>query len=209
MAHSDDNGLVVPPKLAPVHVVFVPIYKSQEERASLVDAMTPMAEALRKQGLGVLLDDRDNLKPGFKFAEHELHGIPVRIAMGPRDLAGGTVEMARRDTLTKEVVPQEKVVGMVPELLEAIQANLYSRALAYQQEHTTRVDTYEEFKRVLDEKGGFVSAHWDGTAETEALIKEETKATIRCIPLDNPQEDGACIRTGQPSTQRVLFARAY
>ena len=209
MAHSDDNGLVVPPKLAPVHVVFVPIYKSQEERASLVEAMTPMVEALRKQGLSVLLDDRDNLKPGFKFAEHELHGIPVRIAMGPRDLAGGTVEMARRDTLTKEVVPQEKVVGMVPELLEAIQTNLYSRALAYQQEHTTRVDTYEEFKRVLDEKGGFVSAHWDGTAETEALIKEETKATIRCIPLDNPQEAGACIRTGQPSTQRVLFARAY
>lgn len=209
MAHSDDNGLVIPPKLAPVHAVVVPIYKKQEEREALKAAMDPILEALRARGLTVHYDDRDNLKPGFKFAEHEMHGVPVRIAIGPRDLENGTVEVARRDTLEKYSLQRDELVGHVEGLMGAIQENLYARALAFQQAHITRVDSYEEFKRVLDDKGGFVSAHWDGTAETEALIKEETKATIRCIPLDNPLEDGVDIRSGKPSRQRVLFARAY
>lgn len=209
MAHSDDNGLVIPPKIAPLHVVFVPIYKSAEELQAVADAVRPLAEQLKAKGLQVRFDDRDNVKPGFKFHEHELHGVPVRVAIGPRDLASGMAEVARRDTLEKLPIPQAELAERIPQLLEEIQANIYRRALEYQQSHITRVDSYEEFKEVLEGKGGFISAHWDGTPETEALIKEETKATIRCIPLDNPQEDGVCIRTGKPSKERVLFARAY
>lgn len=209
MAHSDDNGLVVPPKLAPVHVVFVPIYKSAEELQAVADAVRPLVEQLKAKGLQVRFDDRDNVKPGFKFHEHELHGVPVRVAIGPRDLASGMAEVARRDTLEKLPIPQAELAERIPQLLEEIQDNIYRRALEYQQSHITRVDSYEEFKEVLEGKGGFISAHWDGTPETEALIKEETKATIRCIPLDNPQEDGVCVRTGKPSKERVLFARAY
>ena len=209
MAHSDDNGLVIPPKIAPLHVVFVPIYKSAEELQAVADAVRPLVEQLKAKGLQVRFDDRDNVKPGFKFHEHELHGVPVRVAIGPRDLASGMAEVARRDTLEKLPIPQAELGERIPQLLEEIQDNIYRRALEYQQSHITRVDSYEEFKEVLEGKGGFISAHWDGTPETEALIKEETKATIRCIPLDTPQEDGVCIRTGKPSKERVLFARAY
>lgn len=209
MTHSDDNGLVLPPKLATTHVVIVPIYKSEEERGQIRTCALSLLKEIEAAGLVASFDDRDNLKPGFKFAEHELYGIPLRIAIGPRDLANGTVELARRDTLAKTVEPLEGLASRLPAILDQMQADMYAKALAHLETNIRRVDTYEEFRRVLDEEGGFVSAHWDGTAETEALIKEETKATIRCIPLGNPQEAGKCIRTGRPSSQRVLFARAY
>jgi prolyl-tRNA synthetase len=209
MAHSDDDGLVLPPKLAPIHVVIVPIFKNEDELTKVSAAVDPIVKDLRKLGLSVKFDNRETHKPGFKFAEYEMKGVPVRIAIGPRDLEQGTVEVARRDTKEKKVMQVAEVATRIPALLDEIQQNLYNRALKFREEKTTRVDSYEEFKKVLDDKAGFVLAHWDGTAETEALIKEETKATIRCIPLDAAEENGVCVRTGKPSTRRVLFARAY
>lgn len=209
MAHSDDDGLVLPPKLAPIHVVIVPIFKNEDELTKVSAAVDPIVKDLRKLGLSVKFDNRETHKPGFKFAEYEMKGVPVRIAIGPRDLEQGTVEVARRDTKEKKVMQVAEVATRIPALLDEIQQNLYNRALKFREEKTTRVDSYEDFKKVLDDKAGFVLAHWDGTAETEALIKEETKATIRCIPLDAAEENGVCVRTGKPSTRRVLFARAY
>jgi prolyl-tRNA synthetase len=209
MAHSDDDGLVLPPKLAPIHVVIVPIFKNEEELKRISEKAESIAKGLRALGLSVKFDNRENLKPGFKFAEYELKGVPVRIAVGPRDLENGTVEVARRDTKEKKVVPIDQVVSEMLALLDSIQQNIYHKALKFRNEKITKVDSYIDFKKVLDDKGGFVLAHWDGTAATEALIKDETKATIRCIPLDAPQESGVCVYSGKPSTQRVLFARAY
>jgi len=209
MAHSDDDGLILPPRLAPIHVVIVPIFRSEEELQAIAAVATVIAADLRKKGLSVKFDDRDNQKPGFKFAEYELKGVPVRLAIGPRDVANGTVELARRDTKEKMVKPASEVADFIPALLEEIQTNIYQRALDFRARMTTPVDTYEEFKRILDEKGGFVVAHWDGTKETEAAIKEETKATIRCIPLDAKEEAGTCVYSGRPSERRVIFARAY
>lgn len=209
MTHSDDNGLVLPPKLAPVQVVFVPIYKSKEELDKVSQVIAPLREQLHARGISTKYDDRDNYKPGFKFAEYEMKGVPVRVAVGPKDIEKGTVEVARRDTLQKQFVPQNQLAETVVTLLDEIQENLYNRALDYRKANTVKVDTYEELKKVLSEKGGFVLAHWDGTAETEALIKEETKATIRCIPLDGEVEEGKCIITGKPSKQRAIFALAY
>ena len=209
MAHSDDDGLILPPRLAPLHVVIIPIFRSDEELAKITAAVEPIMADLRKAGLSVKFDNRDTQKPGFKFAEYELKGVPVRIAIGPRDLENGTLEIARRDTKQKQSVKMEGITATITGLLEEIQVNLYARALKFREDHTTRVDNYEEFKRVLDEKGGFVLAHWDGTAESEAKIKEETKATIRCIPFNDNPETGACIYSGKPSAGRVVFARAY
>ncbi|MGC3947469.1 MAG: proline--tRNA ligase [Chryseolinea sp.] len=209
MAHSDDDGLVLPPKLAPIHVVIVPIFRNQDELDKITAEVDKVTKALRQQGLSVKFDNRDTQKPGFKFAEWELKGVPVRLAIGPRDLENGTVEVARRDTKTKQVVKLSDVVTAIPGLLEEIQQNIYQRALTFRDSHITRVETYDEFKKTLDDKGGFVSAHWDGTMETEAAIKGETKATIRCIPLSATEEAGICIYSGKPSTRRVLFARAY
>ncbi len=209
MAHSDDDGLIVPPRLAPIHVVIVPIFRSDEELAKVSAAVEPIMADLRKAGLTVKFDNRDTHKPGFKFAEYEMKGVPVRIAIGPRDLEGGTVEVARRDTKEKHVLKMEGITAVIEVLLEDIQRNLYNRALKFRETNTTSVDSYEEFKRVLDEKGGFVLAHWDGSRESEQKIKEETKATIRCIPLDASREAGTCIYSGKPSEGRVVFARAY
>jgi prolyl-tRNA synthetase len=209
MAHSDDDGLVLPPKLAPIHVVIVPIFKNEAELLKISEQADEIANALRKQGYTVKFDNRETHKPGFKFAEYELKGVPVRIAIGPRDLENKTVEVARRDTKEKQVMKLDDVATQIPALLDDIQQNIYRKAFKFRTEMTTRVDTYEEFKKVLDEKGGFVSAHWDGTTETETAIKEETKATIRCIPLDAEEEAGSCIFSGKPSAKRVLFARAY
>ena len=209
MAHSDDDGLVLPPKLAPIHVVIVPIFRSEEELAKVSAKVDELSVTLKAQGYSVKFDNRDNLKPGFKFAEWELKGVPVRIAIGPRDLENGTVEVARRDTKEKQVMKMDDVATAIPKLLDDIQDNIYQKALKFRSEKTTKVDSYDDFKKVLDEKGGFVLAHWDGTAETETVIKEETKATIRCIPLDAPDEAGKCIYSGKPSTKRVVFARAY
>jgi prolyl-tRNA synthetase len=209
MAHSDDDGLIIPPRLAPIHVVIVPIFRNETELAAIAEAAGKISVELKKQGLSIKFDDRDNLKPGFKFAEYELKGVPVRIAIGPRDLENGTVELARRDTKEKMVKPVGEVSTFIPQLLEDIQATIFRRALDFREKMTTRVDSYDEFKRVLDEKGGFVLAHWDGTKESEAAIKDETKATIRCIPLDSAEESGQCIYSGAPSARRVVFARAY
>ena len=209
MAHSDNNGLVLPPKLAPIQVVMVPIYKGADELAAVVERMNAIAQELRAKGISVKIDDRDNVRSGFKFAEYELKGVPVRLAMGPRDMAAGTVEIARRDTLTKESVSQQEVVAKVEQLLEEIQASIFKKALSFRDSMITRVDTWDEFVKTLDEKGGFISAHWDGTVETEIAIKEATKATIRCIPLDSVEEQGVCIYSGKPSSRRVLFARSY
>lgn len=209
MAHSDNNGLVLPPKLAPIQVVMVPIYKGADELAAVVERMNAIAQELRAKGISVKIDDRDNVRSGFKFAEYELKGVPVRLAMGPRDMAAGTVEIARRDTLTKESVSQQEVVAKVEQLLEEIQANIFKKALSFRDSMITRVDTWDEFVKTLDEKGGFISAHWDGAVETEIAIKEATKATIRCIPLDSVEEQGVCIYSGKPSSRRVLFARSY
>ena len=208
MAHSDDQGLVLPPKLAPIHVVIVPIYKG-EQLAQISEKVIPLKKELEAQGLTVKFDDRDTERPGWKFAEYELLGVPVRLAMGMRDLENGTVELVRRDTKEKMVVPFDGLAGRIVALMDEIQQNIYQRALDFRNQHITKVDSYEEFKEVLDTKAGFVAAHWDGTPETEERIKEETKATIRCIPLNNEQEEGVCILTGKPSQQRVLFARAY
>lgn len=209
MTHSDDQGLVLPPKLAPVQVVVVPIYKSDEQRLAIVEAAKPFIDALQAKGLFVKLDDDDKRKPGWKFAEYELKGVPVRIAIGPRDLENGTVEVARRDTRTKETIPMDKLVNHVSELMEIIQQSLYDRALEHQKVNTFEVDDYASFKEIINGSGGFVWAHWDGTSETEEKIKQETKATIRCIPLDEQPEPGVCMYSGKPSTQRVLFAKAY
>ena len=209
MAHSDNNGLVLPPKLAPIQVVMVPIYKGEEELKNVVEKLRPIAEALEAKGVSVKIDDRDNVRSGFKFAEYELKGVPVRLAMGGRDIANGTIEVARRDTLEKCTMPQEGIVEHIVELLDQIQKGIFEKALNFRNSMITRVDTWDEFCRVLDEKGGFISAHWDGTVDTEVAIKEATKATIRCIPLDVEEEEGTCIFSGKPSHHRVLFARSY
>jgi prolyl-tRNA synthetase len=209
MTHSDDNGLVLPPKLAPIQVVIVPIYKGLDQLDAISEKVEPLVKELKAKGLSVKYDKRDTHKPGFKFNEYELKGVPVRLAVGQRDLENGTYEVARRDTLQKESVKADEVVDKVVSLMDEIQENIFNKALDYRKEHITEVDSYEEFKQVIEEKGGFVSAHWDGTSETEDKIKEETKATIRCIPLDAKQEDGKCMVTGNPSNQRVLFAKAY
>jgi prolyl-tRNA synthetase len=209
MAHSDDAGLVLPPKLAPIQVVIVPIYKTDEELSNISVFVDTLVAKLKRLGISVKYDDRDTQRPGFKFAEYELKGVPVRLAIGSRDMENGTVELARRDTREKQTVNQEGLEIYIPQLLEDIQNNIYKKAFDFRAEHITPADSYEEFKELLDGKAGFISAHWDGTPETEQKIKEETKATIRCIPLDNPLEDGVCIYSGKPSTQRVLFARAY
>ena len=209
MAHSDDDGLILPPKLAPIHVVIVPIFRTEDELAKVTAAVDPIIKSLRQLGLSVKFDDRDTHKPGFKFAEWELKGVPIRLAIGPRDLENGTIEVARRDTKTKEPRLLQNVASEIPELLDDIQKNMFNRALKFRNDLITEVNTFDEFKKVLDEKTGFVLAHWDGTIETETAIKDETKATIRCIPLDAKEEEGKCIYSGKPSSRRVLFARAY
>lgn len=209
MAHSDDQGLVLPPKLAPTQVVIVPIYKTDEEKANLDAYVDQLSAALKQLDIRVKYDDRDTQRPGFKFAEWELKGVPLRVALGSRDMQNGTVELARRDTQTKETVQQAGLPDRIAALLGEIQDNIYNKALTFRDEHITEVNSYDEFKQVLEEKGGFISAHWDGTVETEKRVKEETKATIRCIPLDAKEEEGVCIFTGKPSKQRVLFAKAY
>lgn len=209
MAHSDDLGLVLPPKLAPIQVVIVPIYRGEEDLNHISAFVNELTPKLKSLGVSVKYDSRDSQRPGFKFAEYELKGVPIRLAVGARDLENKTVELARRDTREKFTVSQENLDVYLANLLEEIQENIYNRAHQFRAEHTTEANSYEEFKELLDGKTGFISAHWDGTAETEKQIKEETKATIRCIPLNNKQETGVCILTGKPSTQRVLFARAY
>lgn len=209
MSHSDDAGLVLPPKLAPIQVVIVPIYKGAEDLAKISTFVDELIPKLKGLGISVKYDDRDSQRPGFKFAEYELKGVPVRLAIGARDMENGTVELARRDTKEKSTVAQEGLDLYIANLLNEIQENIYNKAAQFREEHITEANSYEEFKELLDGKTGFISAHWDGTAETEKQIKEETKATIRCIPLNNKQENGVCIVTGKPSTQRVLFARAY
>jgi len=209
MAHSDDNGLVLPPRLAPIQVVIIPIYKGSGQLGNLQEAALQIKKELEEKGISVKYDDRDTQKPGWKFAEYELKGVPVRVAIGPRDLEKGTVEIARRDTLEKSVLPRDKASGHIEVLLKDIQQNIYQKALDFRKKNTYSTDDYDEFKQIINEKGGFVFAHWDGTTETELRIKEETKATIRCIPLNNKPEKGKCIYSGNPSTQRVLFAKAY
>ncbi|MBK8467206.1 MAG: proline--tRNA ligase [Chloracidobacterium sp.] len=208
MAHSDDQGLVLPPKLAPIQVVIIPIYKTPEDLATISEKVAPVFEKLKAAGVLVKYDDADNQRSGWKFAEYELRGVPIRLGMGMRDLENGTVEVARRDTLTKESQPLEGIVEHVTALLDEIQATIYQKALNFREENTFRVDTWDEFKGQI-EKGGFISAHWDGTSETEEKIKTETKATIRCIPLDAVEESGKCVYSGSASNKRVIFARAY
>ncbi|MGL4412442.1 MAG: proline--tRNA ligase [Bacteroidales bacterium] len=208
MTHSDDNGLVLPPRLAPIQVVIVPIYKGEEQLKAISDKVEPLLAKLKAMGIRVKFDSSDNRKPGWKFAEYELKGVPVRLAMGLRDMENNTVEVARRDTLTKETVSFDTLESFIPELLETVQNSIYKKAYDFREETTRNVDSYEEFK-VEIEKGGFILAHWDGTPETEELIKEDTKATIRCIPLEGDKTPGVCMVTGKPSAQRVLFARAY
>ncbi len=208
MAHSDDDGLVLPPKLAPIQVVIVPIYKTGELDA-LLERIRPIQQGLIARGISVKLDSRDTERPGFKFAEWELKGVPVRLAIGARDLDGGTVEVVRRDTKEKMSLPLADIVASVDQLLTDIQANIYAKAKKFRETHTTRVDSYDEFKRVLDDEAGFVLAHYDGTSETEERIKDETKATVRCLALNEPDEEGVCMVTGRPSTRRAYFARAY
>ena len=209
MAHSDDSGLVLPPKLAPIQVVIVPIYRSDEEFEKISEVANELVLKLKKRDISVKYDNRDTQRPGFKFAEYEMKGVPIRLALGGRDLENGTIEIARRDTQEKSTISRENLDQHIEDLLEEIQQAIYNKALNFRAENTREVNTYDEFKSVLDEKAGFVSAHWDGTSETEKQIKDETKATIRCIPLNNKLEEGVCIVTGKPSTQRVLFARAY
>ena len=209
MTHSDDQGLVLPPSLAPIQVVIVPIYKTDEQLDAIRAEVNVLTAALRKLSISVKFDDRTTQKPGFKFAEWELKGVPVRIAVGPKDLENGTFEVARRDTLSKEVVSKDGIAIYISDLLEQIQKELFEKALNYRNTHITEVNSFEEFKEVLDTKGGFVSAHWDGTAATEEKIKDLTKATIRCIPLDRVEEAGSCVFTGESSVGRVLFAKAY
>ncbi|UTW67332.1 proline--tRNA ligase [bacterium SCSIO 12643] len=210
MTHSDDNGLVLPPKLAPIHVAIVPIFRNEEQLNQISEVALRLKSELEAKGLTVKFDDRDTHKPGWKFSEYEFKGVPVRIAIGARDLENGTFEVARRDTLSKEIVAEDNVVSYVAELMDKIQENLYLRANQFRLDNTFTVDTWDEFKKVIERsEGGFVKAHWDGTAETEDKIKELTKATIRCIPLDAEEEEGVCVLTGKPSRKRVLFAKAY
>ena len=209
MTHSDDQGLVLPPNLAPIQVVIVPIYKSDEQLAEISTAVNVVMLALKKLNVSVKYDNRTTQKPGFKFAEWELKGVPIRIAVGPKDLENGTFEVARRDTLTKEIVSKDGIEIYISDLLAQIQKDLFDKALNYRDTHVTKVNSFDEFKSVLDGKGGFVSAHWDGTPETEEKIKDLTKATIRCVPLDGVEEAGSCVFTGTPSVGRVLFAKAY
>jgi len=209
MTHSDDNGLVLPPNLAPIQVVIVPIHRTDEQLEAINKVVDELVSKFRKLNISAKYDNRTTQKPGFKFAEYELKGVPVRIAVGPNDLENGTFEVARRDNLSKEIVSKDGIVEYVQSLLEQIQENLYSKALSYRDSHITEVNSFEEFKEVLENKAGFVSAHWDGTPETEEKIKELTKATIRCIPLDRKNEEGICIFSGGKSTGRVLFAKAY
>jgi prolyl-tRNA synthetase len=208
MAHSDDQGLVLPPRLAPIQVVVIPIYKGEEELAKVTEKVQPIIEEIKRRGISVKYDDDDKQRSGWKFAEYELKGVPVRLAIGMRDIQNHTVEVARRDTLTKETRPIEDIADYVVRLLDDIQENIYRKALRFHQENTFIVDTWDDFRERI-EKGGFILAHWDGTSETEEKIKEETKATIRCIPLDAKQESGRCVFSGRPSNRRVLFARAY
>lgn len=208
MAHSDDQGLVLPPKLAPIQVVIIPIYKTPEDLAKISEKVNPIVEALKAKGISVKYDDSDNQRSGWKFAEYELKGVPVRLGLGARDLENGTIEVARRDNLTKESKPIENIADYVSDLLEEIQINIYQKALNFREANTFKVDTWEDFKTQI-EKGGFIEAHWDGTSETEEKIKAETKATIRLIPLDAADESGKCVFTGEPSPKRVVFARAY
>jgi len=209
MAHSDDSGLVLPPKLAPIQVVIVPIYKGEEELQKISSFVDELLPRLKGFGISVKYDDRDSQRPGFKFAEYELKGVPIRLAIGARDMENRTVELARRDTKEKFTVPQDGLAEYVFQMLAQIQQSIFDKALKFRDEHITEANSYEEFKELLETKTGFISAHWDGTAETEKRIKEETKATIRCIPLNNKLEDGVCILTGKLSKQRVLFAKAY
>jgi len=209
MTHSDDNGLVLPPKLAPIQVVIVPIYRSEEQLDAISEKAEEMMKEMRQHGISVKYDKRTTHKPGWKFAEYELKGVPLRIAIGPRDLENGTVELARRDNLTKEIVNQENISETLSGLLNEIQENLYKKAFDFREGLITEVNDFEEFKEVLNTKGGFVSAHWDGTEKTEEIIKNKTKATIRCIPLDAKMEEGKCVLTGEKSVRRVLFAKAY
>jgi len=209
MAHGDDDGLILPPRIAPIQVVVVPIYKG-DDRKDLLDAKgKEIAAALKKAGIRVKFDHNDNNRPGWKFAEYEKKGVPIRVALGLRDLENHSVEIARRDTKEKKNISQDGLVEYIEALLDEIQQAMYQKALLFRDAHITRADSWEEFEQLLDEKGGFISAHWDGTSETEEAIKEKLKATIRCIPLDNPAEDGLCIYSGRPSKERVLFARAY
>jgi prolyl-tRNA synthetase len=209
MTHSDDNGLVLPPNLAPIQVVIVPIFKTDEEFEKISAVANDLVSQFKKLNISVKFDNRTTQKPGFKFAEWELKGVPVRIAIGPKDLENGTFEIARRDTLTKEVKSADGISSYISDLLEQIQSDLFNKALQYRDTHITEVSDFEEFKTVLENKAGFISAHWDGTPETEEKIKELTKATIRCIALDRKEESGSCMFTGKPSAGRVLFAKAY
>jgi prolyl-tRNA synthetase len=208
MAHSDDNGLVLPPRLAPTQVVIIPIYRSEEDLAKISERINPIMERLKSLAISVKYDADDKYKPGYKFAEYELRGVPVRLAIGMRDLENGTVEVARRDTLSKETVSLDGIEGKILALLDDIQSNIYQKAWRFQKENTFQIDTWEDFK-IQIEKGGFIEAHWDGTPETEEKIKAETKATIRLISLETTEEPGKCIYSGKPSKQRVVFARSY
>ncbi|WP_108803379.1 proline--tRNA ligase [Aquimarina sp. Aq107] len=209
MTHSDDNGLVLPPNLAPIQVVIVPIYKGEEQLNRISEVANELVNDLRSKGISVKFDNRDTHRPGAKFAQYELQGVPLRIAIGPKDLEKGTVELARRDTLSKQFVDKDQVVDTIESLLKEIQESLHQKATQFRDEHITEVASFDEFKEVLENKGGFISAHWDGTAETEQKIKELTKATIRCIPFDAKEENGSCVYSGNPSKVRVLFAKAY
>ena len=209
MAHSDDDGLILPPKIAPYQVVIVPIYKGADQKAQIDAKVNELVQQLKQAGIRVKYDDNDNARPGWKFAEYEMKGVPVRIAIGARDLENNVVEVARRDTKEKQTWSIDNLSQAIAQLLEEIQQAMFHKALTYRDAHITQVNTWEEFVKALDDQGGFIAAHWDGTAETEEAIKEKTKATIRCIPLNNPQEEGKCILTGKPSKERVLFARAY
>lgn len=209
MAHSDNNGLVLPPRLAPIQTVIVPIFKTDEQLKLISEKAREIMAGLQNEGISVKYDDRDNLKPGFKFADYELKGVPVRIAIGPRDIENGTVELARRDTLQKETVPAQGLPDRLKDLFVEIQASLYKKALKFRDDNTYLTDNWKEFTEIIENQGGFILAHWDGTGETEEKIKEETKATIRCIPFDSPEEEGKCVYSGRPSKRRVLFARSY
>ena len=209
MCHSDDNGLVLPPKLAPIQVAVVPVFKTQEQLNAISEKITPILSQLKALGITVKFDDRENLSPGWKFSDYEFKGVPIRLAIGSRDLENGTIEVARRDTMEKNTIPIDNTVEYVVNLLEEIQLHLYTRALKFREANTYKVNTFEEFKEVINQKGGFALAHWDGNPETEQKIKEATKATIRCIPLEGSFEEGTCIFSGNPSNQRVVFAKAY
>jgi prolyl-tRNA synthetase len=209
MAHSDDQGLIIPPRLAPLQVVIVPIYKGEEQKKVIDEKATSLMQELKAAGIRVKYDDSDNARPGWKFAEYELKGVPVRLALGARDLENNVVEVARRDTKEKSSVSMDGLTDHIKGLLADIQQNMFNKAKAYRDTHITKVDSWDEFRKVLEEKGGFISAHWDGTGETEEKIKQETKATIRCIPLEGEEEAGTCVFSGKPSARRVLFAQAY